>query len=251
MSGHSKWSSIKHKKGAADAKRGQLFTKLIKEVTAAARQGGGNPQANPRLRLAVAKAKEANMPKDNIERAIRRGTGELPGVSYEEVAYEGYGPGGVAVVVEALTDNRNRTSQELRNLFSKHGGNMGSPGSTAWLFQKKGYFLVDQARADEEKLMELVLSAGADDLKSSGSSHEIISSVQTFEAVKAALEKEGIPLQSAEVTQLPSSTVPVRDEGTARKVLALMDALEGHDDVNQAYANFDIPDEILARVAQA
>jgi YebC/PmpR family DNA-binding regulatory protein len=251
MSGHSKWSSIKHKKGIADAKRGQLFTKLIKEITAAARAGGDNPDGNPRLRLAIARAKEANMPKENIERAIKRGTGELPGVSYEEVTYEGYAPGGVAVLVEALTDNKNRTTAEVRNLFSKYGGNMAGAGSTAWIFQKKGYILVEKGRSSEEKLMELVVEAGAEDLKVEGESYEIVTDPKALDDVKAALTRAGIGWQSAELTMLPSSTVPIQDEGLARKVLAFMEALEDHDDVNHVWANFDIPEAILTTVASA
>ena len=249
MSGHSKWASIKHKKGAADAKRGQLFTKLIKEITAAARAGGGSVDGNPRLRLALAKAKEGNMPKDNIERAIKKGTGELPGVSYEEVMYEGYAPGGVAVLVEALTDNKNRTTAEVRNIFTKHGGNMAGAGSTAWIFHKKGYILVDKAKADEEKLMEVALGAGAEDLKTEGTAFEVITTVKDLDTVKEALAKAGIAAQSAELTMIPASTVLVKDEEAAKKVLAFVEALEEHDDVNHAYANFDIPDEILSAAA--
>ena len=249
MSGHSKWATIKHKKGAADAKRGQLFTKLIKELTAAARAGGGDPEANPRLRLALAKAREGNMPKENVERAIKRGTGELPGVSYEEVAYEGYTPGGVAVLVEALTDNKNRTTAEVRNLFSKNGGNLAGAGSTAWIFQKKGYILVEKSTIGEEKLMDLALGAGAQDLKSEGNSYEVITSPKDLDSVRTALTQAGVTVQSAELTMLPTSTVPVRDEATAKKVLTFIEALEEHDDVNHAYANFDIPDEILAAAA--
>ena len=250
VSGHSKWASIKHKKGAADAKRGQIFTKLIKELTAAAKSGGGNVEGNPRLRMAIAKAKEANMPKENIEKAIKRGTGELPGVIYEEVLYEGYGPGGVAVLVEALTDNKNRTTAEIRNIFSKNGGNMAGAGSTAWIFQKRGYILVDKARISEEKLMEIVLGAGGEDLKTEGESYEIIIDPKNFEAVKHTLTQAGIEWQSAELTQLPTSTIPVGDEGAAKKILAFMEALEEHDDVNHAYANFDIPEAILAAAAK-
>lgn len=251
MSGHSKWASIKHKKGAADAKRGQLFTKLIKEITAAARAGGGDPAANPRLRLALSKAKEGNMPKDNIERAIKKGTGELPGVSYEEVMYEGYAPGGVAVLVEALTDNKNRTTAEVRNLFTKNGGNMAGAGSTAWIFHKKGYILIDKSTIAEEKLMEAALGAGAEDLKSEGISYEVVTAPKDIDIVKEALAKAGIQWQSAELTMLPASTTPIRDEESARKVLNFVEALEDHDDVNHAYANFDIPDEILAAAAKS
>ncbi len=249
MSGHSKWASIKHKKGAADAKRGQLFTKLTKELTAAAKASGGDPDTNPRLRLALAKAKEGNMPKDNIERAVKKGTGELPGVVYEEVMYEGYAPGGVAVLVEALTDNKNRTTAEVRNLFTKHGGNMAGAGSTAWIFHKKGYIVVDKKAVAEEKLMDLALGAGAEDLKTEGASYEVITEQKEFDAVKGALAQAGIAWLSAEMTMLPGSTVPVRDEESARKVLAFVEALEEHDDVNHAHANFDIPDEILAAAA--
>lgn len=250
MSGHSKWASIKHKKGAADAKRGQLFTKLIKEITAAARAGGGDPDSNPRLRLALSKAKEGNMPKDNIERAIKKGTGELPGISYEEVMYEGYAPGGVAVMVEALTDNKNRTTAEVRNLFTKNGGNMAGAGSTAWIFHKKGYILIDKSTIAEEKLMEAALGAGAEDLKSEGVSYEVITHPKDIDIVKDALAKAGIQWQSAELTMLPASTTPIRDEESARKVLNFVEALEDHDDVSHAYANFDIPDEILSAAAK-
>ncbi len=249
MSGHSKWASIKHKKGAADAKRGQLFTKLIKEITAAAKTGGGNSEGNPRLRLAIAKAKEANMPKDNIEKAIKRGTGELPGVVYEEVLYEGYAPGGVAVLVEALTDSKNRTTAEVRNLFSRNGGNLGGSGSVAWIFQKKGYILVEKSKVEEERLMDLVLGAGAEDLKSAETTYEITTSVKDFEALKQVLTQAGIPWQSADLTMLPTSTVPVTNEAAAKRILAFMEALEEHDDVSHTYANFDIPDAILAAVA--
>jgi YebC/PmpR family DNA-binding regulatory protein len=249
MSGHSKWATIKNKKGAADAKRGQLFTKLIKEITAAARIGGGSVDGNPRLRLALAKAKEGNMPKDNIERAIKKGTGELPGISYEEVMYEGYAPGGVAVLVEALTDNKNRTTAEIRNIFTKHGGNMAGAGSTAWIFQKRGYICGDKSRIEGEKRMDRGLKAGAEDLKSDGSTYEIFTSAKDFDAVKNALTQAGLEWLSAELTMLPTSTVPIRDEASARKVLAFLEALEEHDDVNHAYANFDIPDEILTAAA--
>ena len=250
MSGHSKWATIKHKKGAADAKRGQLFTKLIKEITAAARAGGGSLDANTRLRLAVLKAKDGNMPKDNIDRAIKKGTGELPGVSYEEVMYEGYSPGGVAVLVEALTDNKNRTTAEVRNIFTKYGGNLAGAGSTAWIFHKKGDIIVDKMKIAEEKLMELALGAGAEDLKTDSAAYEVITAVKDFDAVRTALLKAGVELQSSELTMLPGSTVPVKDQETARKVLAFIDALEEHDDVNNAYGNFDIPDEILSELAK-
>lgn len=248
MSGHSKWSSIKHKKGAADAKRGQIFTKLIKEITAAAKTGGGSPEGNPHLRIALAKAKENNMPKDNIEKAIKRGTGELPGVVYEEVMYEGYGPGGVAVLVEALTDNKNRTTAEVRSIFTKNGGHMAGAGSTAWIFQKKGYILINKSKIDEERLMDIVLKSGAEDLQSGEASYEITTPQKDFEVVKQALTHAGIVWTSAELTMLPNSTVPISDEASAKKILSFMEVLEEHEDVNHAYANFDIPDQILAEV---
>ncbi len=250
MSGHSKWATIKRAKGAADAKRGQVFTKLIKEITAAAKNGGGHPEANPRLRLAIAKAKEANMPKDNIEKAILRGTGELPGVVYEEVAYEGYAPGGVAVLVEALTDNKNRTTAEIRNLFSKNGGNLAGAGSVAWIFSKKGYLVVEKSKIDEEKLLELVLGAGAEDLKTGELIYEITTPAKEFDVVKEVLSKAGVVWQSAELTMVPSSTVPIQDEQAARRVVAFVEMLEEHDDVNHTYANFDIPDSVLSALAK-
>ena len=248
MSGHSKWATIKHKKGAADAKRGQVFTKLIREITVAARHGGGDPNANPRLRLVIEKAREANMPKDNVDKAIKRGTGELEGITYEEVTYEAYGHGGVALYIEALTDNKNRTTAEVRNLLTKRGGNMAGAGATAWLFHKKGYLLVEKGKAEEERLMTLALEAGAEDFKSEGSSYEIITDQKVFEAVKQALAQAKIPTSSAELTMLPTSTVRV-DGADAKQVLALVEALEEHDDVQHVYANFDIPDEILAQIA--
>jgi len=246
MSGHSKWASIKHKKGAQDAKRGQVFTKLIREIAVAAKNGGGDPAANPRLRLAVEKAREANMPKDNIEKAIRRGTGELEGISYEEVTYEAYGPGGVALYIEALTDNRNRTTAEIRNLLSKRGGSLAGSGSTAWLFQKRGYLLVEKGAASEEALMNVALEAGAEDLKTEGASYEVTTAPQQFEAVKAALTHAKIAVASAELTMLPATTVRV-EGNDARHVLNLVELLEAHDDISHVYANFDIPDEILAQ----
>lgn len=249
MSGHSKWATIKHKKGATDAKRGQVFTKIIREVTVAAKNGGGDPNANPRLRLALDKAREANMPKDNVERAIKRGTGELEGVTYEEVAYEAYGPGGVALYIEALTDNKNRTTAEVRNILTKKSGNMAGTGSTAWLFHKKGYILVDKKAIDEEKLMNIVLEAGADDLKSDGTSYEITTDPKSFELVKLALSVAKIVPLSADLTMLPTTTVRMEDESAVKQVLGLVESLEDHDDVNHVYANFDIPDELMSRVA--
>jgi len=244
MSGHSKWKTNKGKKMAADAKKGAAYTKIIKELTVIAREGGGNPDTNPRLRAVMQKAKEANMPNDNVKMAIKRGTGELPGVIYESVNYEAYGPGGVAILVDALTDNKNRTTAELRNILSKKAGNMAGAGSVSWMFTKKGYFLVDKSQAKEDDLMNIVLEAGAEDMKSDEKNYEITTSPQNFEAVKQALEKKGIKCQDAEVTMIPSSTIKVSG-GDAKTLLSLIDSLEDHDDVQQVYANFDIPDEIM------
>ena len=244
MSGHSKWSSIRHKKSAADAKRGKVFSRLIKEVTVAARLGGGDPGGNPRLRTAIAAARAANMPADNVERAIKKGTGELPGVSYEELTLEGYGAGGVAILTQALTDNRNRTVAELRKLFTKNGGSLVEAGAVSWMFEMKGIVLVERGRAEEESLIELALEAGAEDLKQEESFFEITVRPEDFESVKEALTAKGIPLASAEVTQIPKNTL--RLEGAAAKqVLRLMEALEDHDDVQHAYANFDIPESVM------
>ncbi len=249
MSGHSKWSTIKHKKAAQDAKRGKIFTKLIKEITVAARLGGGDPAANPRLRAAIEAAKAQNMPKSNIERAIKRGTGELEGVAYEEITYEGYGPGGVAVLVEAITDNRQRTVSEVRYIFSKRGGNLGEPGSVSWIFEKKGLIIVEKDKVDEETLMDACLEAGADDIEDSGSEWEIVTSPEELPKVKKALEENGIEILSAKVTMVPSNVVKIDDEKKAQQLIALMNALEENDDVQNVYANFDIPDEILQKVA--
>jgi YebC/PmpR family DNA-binding regulatory protein len=250
MSGHSKWAGIKHKKALADAKKGQVYTKLIKEITVAAREGGGNPTTNARLRTAVDRAKEENMPWDNIERAIKRGTGELPGVTYETVIYEGYGPGGIAIMIEALTDNKNRTTAEVRNIMSKKGGNLAGSGSVTWMFAKKGYILIEKSQVKEEELMPIVLDAGAEDLKSEEKNYEIITPIQDFEKVKAALQEKNIKWQVAELTMVPSSTIKLVGND-ARQVLALIEAIEEHDDVQHVYANFDIPDEILEQVAPA
>lgn len=244
MSGHSKWSSIKHKKAAADAKRGKIFTKIIREIMVAARTGGGDPGSNPRLRTAIATAKEANMPSDNIERAIKKGTGGAEGVHYEETYYEGYGPHGVAIFVRCLTDNKNRTASEVRNIFSKRGGSMAGAGSVAWIFEKKGLIVVSQSKSSEEKLMELVLAAGAEDLSSAGDKFEIITDPASFEKVKTALEAAKIAPDSAELTHLPKNQVSLTPD-KARAVLALIEALEDHDDVQGVYANFEIPDEVM------
>jgi YebC/PmpR family DNA-binding regulatory protein len=249
MSGHSKWASIKHKKAAMDAKRGQLFTKLIKEITVAAREGGGNIETNAKLRTVVNKAKEMNMPWENIEKAIKRGTGELPGVTYESVIYEGYAEGGVAIMVEALTDNKNRTTAEIRNIFSKKGGNLAGGGSVSWMFSKKGYILLDKANVNlsEDELLSLILDLGIEDLKQDEKNFEIICAPQDLEKVKSSLEEKGIKYQSAEITFIPSSTVRVTGD-TAKRVLELVEALEDHDDVQNVYANFDIPDEIMEQI---
>ena len=249
MSGHSKWASIKHKKAATDAKKGQLYTKIIKEITVAARNGGGNPDTNAALRTAIAKAKEANMPSDNVKNAIKRGTGELPGVTYETVVYEGYGPAGVAIMVEALTDNKNRTTAELRNIFSKKGGNLAGSGSVSWIFTKKGYILVDKSQSKEDELMGLILEAGAEDMKSSDSNYEITTAVQDLEAVKNALQQKGIIPQLAEMTMIPSSTIKVTAADVAKQILGLAEALEEHEDVQHVYSNFDIPDKILEQAS--
>ncbi|MEK6714553.1 MAG: YebC/PmpR family DNA-binding transcriptional regulator [Candidatus Omnitrophota bacterium] len=248
MSGHSKWASIKHKKAATDAKRGALFTKLIKEINVAARNGGGNMETNVALRTAVQKAKSGNMPWDNIDRAIKKGTGELPGVVYESIIYEGYGPGGVAILVEALTDNKNRASAEVRNLFSKKNGNLAGAGSVSWIFAKKGYILVEKDKVNEEKLMDIALNAGAEDMKSEDDAYEITTSVSDLEKVKQALADNKIPIQEAEVTMVPSSLVKVTGQD-AKNVLALVETLEEHEDVQKVHANFDIPDEELEKTA--
>lgn len=248
MSGHSKWAGIKHKKAAADAKKGAVYTKLIKEITVAAREGGGNPDTNASLRTAIAKAREENMPSDNVKMAIKRGTGELPGVTYETVMYEGYGPGGVAILIEVLTDNKNRTTAEVRNIMSKKGGNLAGGGSVSWMFVKEGYILIEKNQAKEDELMTIVLDAGAEDMKSDEKNYEIYTSVQSLEQVKQALQTKGIKWQVAELTMLPSSTVKVTGND-AKQVLSLVEGLEEHDDVQRVYANFDIPDEILEQMA--
>ena len=248
MSGHSKWKTNKGKKSIADAKKGATYTKIIKELTVVARDGGGNPDTNPRLRAIMQKAKEANMPSDNVKMAIKRGTGELPGVVYETVTYEVYGAGGVAIIVEALTDNKNRTTAELRNIMSKKSANMAGAGSVSWMFTRKGYFLIEKSQAKEEDLMNIVLEAGAEDFKSDDKNYEITTPVQDFEKVKAAIQAKGIKWLDAEMTMIPSSTVKVAGS-EAKQVLNLIETLEDHDDVQQVYANFDIPDEIMEQIA--
>ncbi len=244
MSGHSKWATIKHKKGALDAKRGALFTKIIRELTVAAKNGGGNPEANPRLRTVLQKAKEANMPSDNIDRAIKKGTGELPGVIYEEVAYEGYGPGGIAILIEALTDNKNRTTAEVRSMLEKRGGNMSGAGSVAWQFSKKGLLLVKKETVNEDKIMTVALDAGASDFSAEKNHYEITTEPHDFENVKKAVVDAQILLESAEITKIPSATVTL-SAVDAKAVLALLESLEEHEDVQNVYSNAEFSDEVL------
>ena len=246
MSGHSKWSTIKRKKEKEDAKRGKVFTKLIKEITVAARQGGGDPEANPRLRTAIQSAKASNMPQANIDRAIKKGTGELPGTIYEEVIYEGYGPQGVALLIESLTDNKKRTVSDIRYILSKHNGHLGETGSVAWMFDQKGVISVEKANEDE--LMALALEAGAEDLQPEDGGYEIITSIENLEAVKRKLEEGGIEYQSAQITRIPQSTVKLEGKA-AEQTLKLMEALEDHDDVQNVYSNFDIDISIMEEVS--
>jgi YebC/PmpR family DNA-binding regulatory protein len=250
MSGHSKWATIKHKKGAADKARGKLFAKLIRQVEVAAREGGGDPDINPTLRTMFQKAREASVPLDTIERAIKRGTGELEGVRYEQVAYEGYAPSGVAVIVECLTDNRNRTGADIRSIFSKNGGSMAEPGSVSWQFERKGVVLVPKRGEgpSEDDLMLIALDAGAEDITDSGDHWQVTTPPTDLPAVRNALEAAAVNYDEAEVTLLPSSTVPLDNESDAKKVLHVVDLLEEHDDVQNVYANFDIPDALLVTV---
>ena len=249
MSGHSKWHTIKHKKGAADAKRGKVFTRLIKELTVAARNGGGDPGMNPRLRTIIAAAKEVNMPADNIKKAILRGTGELPGVIYDEITYEAYGPGGSALIIETLTDNKNRTVGELRHMLEKHSGNLGATNSVAWMFAKKGLIVIEKAKADEEKLLNLALEAGADDVQDEGDNWEVLSDPAAFESVREAIKGGGVEPASAQLAMLPQNYVKLT--GTpATQMIRLMDALDDHEDVKQVWSNFDIEEkEIEASLA--
>jgi YebC/PmpR family DNA-binding regulatory protein len=248
VAGHSKWAQIKRKKEATDQRRGRLFAKLLRTIEVAAREGGGNVEGNMTLASAVEKAREFSVPIENIERAIKRGTGELEGAKYDEVTYEGYAPGGVAVMVACLTDNRNRTAQEVRRAFTRNGGTLADPGATAWMFARKGVILVERATfPDEERLLEVALEAGADDLRASDGSWEITASPQAFTAVREALEAAGVPIYSAELTMVPNATVRVEGE-QARRVLQVIDALEELDDVQAVYANFDVPEEVLAEV---
>ena len=249
MSGHSKWHSIKHKKGALDAKRGKIFTRIIKELTVAARVGGGDPNMNPRLRTIVAEAKSVNMPNENIARAIRRGTGEEPGVSYEEITYEGYGPGGAAVIIESMTDNRNRTVGELRHMLSKYGGNLGEANSVAWMFEKKSVIAIEKGKVEEEALMTASLDAGADDMSDEGDSWEVLSAPSLHETVLEAVKKLGVEPASAQVQMVPKNLVKLEGK-TAQQMMKLMDALDDHDDVQNVWSNFDIEEkEIEASLA--
>ena len=245
MAGHSKWAGIKHKKAIVDAQRNKVFSKVIREVTVAAKMGGGDPDGNPRLRFAVAKAREANVPKDTLEKAIKRGTGDLPGVTYEEIVMEGYGPGGVAILIEGLSDNKNRTAAELRSLLTRNGGSTAGAGSVSWLFQKKGQIILSAKGLNEERLLEIILEAGAEDLKTEGEQAIVTTPPQAFEAVKQALQRAGMAWESADLTMAPTSTVTVHDPAVAKRLLTLLDALEDHDDTQHVYANFDIPDAIL------
>lgn len=251
MSGHSKWSQIKHKKGQTDAKRGKIFTKIVKEISIAARLGGGDPDGNPRLRSAIEKAKEVNMPHDNVKKAIMKGTGELPGVAYEEYVYEGYGPAGVALMIEVMTDNKNRTLPEIRHVLAKSGGSLGETGCVSWMFDKKGYILVSKSKSSEDMVMSVALDAGAEDMKNDPDeeNYEIITAPEDFTKVKDALEKAKIAVESAEVSMLPKNYV-VLDEKAAEQMVRLMDGLEDNDDVQNVYANFDIPDEVAEKAGK-
>jgi len=249
MAGHSHWAQIKRKKAAQDAKRGKLFTKITREIIVATRIGGGDPSSNPRLRAAIAAAKAANMPKENIERAIRKGLGLEEGIQYEEVTFEGYGPGGVAIFIESVTDNRRRTVSELRHIFSKCGGNLAEPGAVAWIFEKKGLIVIPRDGLSEDQVLEVALEAGAEDVRSYEGEFEIITTPEDFEEVKAAIEKAGFSPSSTKVTLVPKTTVKLEDEKTAQQMLRLMEMLEEHDDVQQVYANFDIPENLMEKLS--
>jgi YebC/PmpR family DNA-binding regulatory protein len=250
VSGHSKWSTIKRKKGALDAKRGKIFTKLIKEITVAARMGGGDPEGNPRLRSAIGTAKSENMPKDNIERAIKKGTGELEGAVYDEISYEGYGPGGVAVLVDCMTDNKNRSVADIRHAFSKSGGNLGETGCVSWMFEKKGSILIDKDTIGEEELMDKALEAGAEDVVEEDNVYQVVTTPDDFEAVREALETDGIKFIEASVSMIPQNVVEITEEKPARQILRLLESLEEHEDVQNVFSNFDISDEIMEAVSE-
>ncbi len=249
MAGHSKWANTKHRKGAQDAKRGKIFTKLAKEISVAARMGGGDAEANPRLRAGIAAARAVNMPKDNIERAIKKGTGGMDGVNYEEITYEGYGPGGVAMLVECMTDNRNRTVGEVRFFFSKSGGNMGESGCVSYMFDKKGSMLVEKGVIDEDKLMELALDAGAEDVVEEDGVFQVLTAPDDFNAVREVLENAGVTFIEASISMIPKNTVEVADEKTAIQLMKLIDNLEDNDDVQKVHANFDIPDALMEKIS--
>lgn len=248
MSGHSHWAGIKYKKAANDAKRGRVWSKIAKVIMVAAKQGGGDPNNNLTLRYAIDKAKQANMPKDTIAKAIKKGTGELGAANFEEVLYEGYAPGGIAIMVEALTDNRNRTAPEVKRIFEKRGGSLGASGCVNWMFSKKGLITVNISAIDEDALMEIVLGAGADDMEKIGEVYEITCEPAAYDQLKQALNEKDIPTELAEISMIPQNTVPVGDVDTAKKILNLMEAFEDHDDVQNVYANFDIPDEIVSKI---
>ena len=249
MSGHSHWAGIKYKKAANDARRGKIWSKVARMIIVAAKNGGGDPSANLPLRYAIDKAKAANMPKDTIAKAIKKGTGELGAVNFEEVLYEGYAPGGVAIMVEALTDNRNRTVPEIKKLFEKHGGSLGASGCVNWMFSKKGLITVSTADAGEDELLEIALAAGADDMQNTGELFEITCDPAAYEQLKNTLKEKGIAIQVAEISMVPQNTVPVEDAATAKKIISLMDDFEEHDDVQNTYANFDIPDEVMNNIS--
>lgn len=245
MSGHSHWAGIKYKKAANDAKRGKVWSKLARMIIVAAKSGGGDPSVNLALRYAIDKAKAANMPKDTIEKAVKKGTGEVEGVNFEEVLYEGYGPSGVAIMIEVLTDNRNRTTPEIKRIFERHGGSLGATGCVGWMFSKKGLITVSTDNINEDELLEIALTAGADDMQNTGPAYELTSDPTAYEELKKTLQEKDIPTEVAEISMVPQNTVPVRDENTARKIISLMEAIEDHDDVQNTSANFDIPDEIM------
>ena len=249
MSGHNKWSTIKHKKEKEDAKRGKLFTKAIKEITIAAREGGGDPEANPRLRTAISYAKSINMPSDNIERAIKKGTGELPGVSYEEVNYEGYGPGGVAILVEVVTDNKNRATSEIRHIFSKYNGNLGAVGSVTWMFDRKGLIEIDKEKFDFDKIMDIAIESGAEDVSETNGIIQVYTAPEDFENVKTKLQDTGIQFINAQITKIPQSTISL-DEKNASALFKLLEKLEANDDVQNVYSNFDVSDEIMEKLTE-
>ncbi|MGD9140353.1 MAG: YebC/PmpR family DNA-binding transcriptional regulator [bacterium] len=249
MSGHSKWSTIKRKKGKADAQRGRIFTKIIREITVAAKDGGGDPSANPRLRTAIDSAKAANMPTANVEKAIKRGTGELPGVNYEEHSYEGYGPAGVAIMVETLTDNKNRTTSEIRHILTKHGGHLGEVGCVSWMFNQQGSLIVDRDKAGEDEVMAAALEAGAEDVIAETEYFEVVTAPKDFDKVKKAFDEKGIAYSSAELTRNPQTTVKVEGK-QAGQILRIMDLLEDHDDIQKVFANFDVPDEVMEELSE-